>query len=620
LENQRTAIVRWADERGFTVVVDDYVDDAISGTSATGRPAFLRMIEDAKRPDCPFRHILVYDTKRFSRGGPDEAGHYRHILRQHGVTVHCVAEGFTGGRGDNLLHAVYDHMAREDSVGLSRVTIGGQVSAARKGLWNGGMPPYGYDLNYTGKAGTVLYRIRYLESGCKQMIDPDGRVMRTLARGERISKEKEDQVRLVLSTPERVALVREIFDMCRRGMGYKSIAAALNERGIPSPKNGKWSKRTHVGWSLSTIRSILVNPIYLGAVAYNRRAGGRVHSISMGEAVERDPVLAAGRNGKKIFTPNPQSDHVFANVKHDPIIDRATWEAVGRMRASREKSHVGDTYRGGRAKTSEHVLSGLIRCPRCGHIYGGMNVAKAKRRVDGSRVVTRYYICSGYRTKGPLKCTKLLIPAPALENGVMANIEQRVVDFMQGGGEQVLREGLAIAAKRWLEQHAPDPKAIEERLQAIRADVKRLLASITPVNAKYLDEEIVALQREREALEGQLEQIRVSKATAPDVDRTVDEIVAQMQDFQAVFNEGTPEEKKEFIRLFVEGIELDAEKRVARCRIKKFPAPSDLDAGKLSFGFIAGARVDLQKTVFPPVEVVEIPLVTRGTVLVPVAA
>ena len=56
-----------------------------------------------------------------------------------------------------------------------------------------------------------------------------------------------------------------------------------------------------------------------------------------------------------------------------------------------------------------------------------------------------------------------------------------------------------------------------------------------------------------------------------------------------MFEEGTPEEKKEFIRLFVEGIELDAEKRVARCRIKKFPAPSDLDAGKLSFGFIAGA-------------------------------
>jgi hypothetical protein len=59
---------------------------------------------------------------------------------------------------------------------------------------------------------------------------------------------------------------------------------------------------------------------------------------------------------------------------------------------------------------------------------------------------------------------------------------------------------------------------------------------------------------------------------------------------------------------------------VARCRIKKFPAPSDLDAGKLSFKLVAGARDAKLQIVFPPVEVVEIPLVTRGTVLVPVAA
>ena len=69
----------------------------------------------------------------------------------------------------------------------------------------------------------------------------------------------------------------------------------------------------------------------------------------------------------------------------------------------------------------------------------------------------------------------------------------------------------------------------------------------------------------------------------------LDGIMAQMANFQEVLAEGTPEEKKELIRLFVEGIELDVEKRVARCRIKKFPAPKDLDAGKLSFGLVAGA-------------------------------
>ncbi|HEX5130913.1 MAG TPA: hypothetical protein VFX92_00350 [Candidatus Krumholzibacteria bacterium] len=75
--------------------------------------------------------------------------------------------------------------------------------------------------------------------------------------------------------------------------------------------------------------------------------------------------------------------------------------------------------------------------------------------------------------------------------------------------------------------------------------------------------------------------MRVWKASAPDVNGVVDEIAAQLQDFPAVFAEGTPEEKKEFIRLFVEGIELDVEKSVARCRIKKFPAPSQIGTGNL---------------------------------------
>ncbi len=591
LRDQRTAIVRWADENGFSVVVDDYVDDAITGTSAAGRPSFLRMIEDAQRPGCSFQHILVYDTKRFSRGGPDEAGYYRHILRQHGVKVWYTAEGFTGTRSDTLIRSVKDYSAQDESYGISKVTIRGQASVVEGGWWNGGMPPYGYDLEYVSKTRTVLYRLRYLESGGKQMIDPDGLVMRTLALGEKIRKEDKDRVHLVLSTPARVSLAGEIFEMYLCGMGYKAIAAVLNGRGIPSPKNGNWSTKTHPGWSQSTIRAIIVNPIYSGAMAWNRRCGARLHRYTQGEAVEQDPTVSSGRDGKRIFRRNPKSDHVIVPGTHDAIIDSATAAAVQRMRASREGLRQGDAYRGGRAKASEHLLSGLIRCPnpRCGHLYGGMTTYKGKRRVDGSRVVTRYYICSGYRTKGTSVCKKTLVPAGALESSLIAQVEQRVIEFMRGGGEQVLRKGLSRAAKVWLEQNAPDPKALEARLSVIKADIKRLLASITPVNAKYIDEEIIALEGEREALERQLDQLRARKATAPNVGRVVDEIVAQMQGFQAVFSEGTPEEKKEFIRLFVEGIELDGEKRVAVCRIKKFPAPSDLDAGKLSFGLVAGA-------------------------------
>ena len=55
-------------------------------------------------------------------------------------------------------------------------------------------------------------------------------------------------------------------------------------------------------------------------------------------------------------------------------------------------------------------------------------------------------------------------------------------------------------------------------------------------------------------------------------------------------------------------------------RTKKFPAPSVFGTGNHLLALVAGARVEHQKTPFPPLEVVEIPLERRGTVLVPVAA
>jgi site-specific DNA recombinase len=349
-------------------------------------------------------------------------------------------------------------------------------------------------------------------------------------------------------------------------------------------------------------------------MVWNRRSGAKLNRIAGGRATPCEMV------GKKAPRRNAEADFEIVPGNHPAIVTRERWEAAQQLRAVREKSRKGDGYRGGRAKQSAHLLSGLIRCPRCGHNFGGATVSKGKRRLDGTRVLTRYYECSAYRNKGTSVCQKALVPAVPLEADVLSEIERRVVAFLQDGGAEFLRSGLKSAAKLWLEQNAPDRKAIEERLRETGANIKRLLASITPANARYVDEEIVVLGRERDALDAQLDQIRIRGSMAPDVEAIVDQIVTCLQDFQAVFKEGTPEEKKEFIRLFVERIELDAEKRVAVCRIKKFPAPSGLDAGKLSFKMVAGVRDEQQKIVFPPVDIVEIPLVARGTVLVPLAA
>ena len=69
LGDQRKEVARWARESGYGVI-REYVDDAISGTSAEERPAFQRMIADAARGD--FRAVIVWNSDRFSRGDVTE--------------------------------------------------------------------------------------------------------------------------------------------------------------------------------------------------------------------------------------------------------------------------------------------------------------------------------------------------------------------------------------------------------------------------------------------------------------------------------------------------------------------------------------------------------------------
>jgi len=135
LEDQRHAIERYAEQHGFEIV-EWFTDDAISGTSTESRKGFLNMIEAAQAPGCPFRHVLVFDIKRFGRVDNDEAGHYRFLLHEAGVEIVYIAEGFNGGDSDDLIRSVKQWQARAESKDLSKVTIRGQLSVVDKGYWS----------------------------------------------------------------------------------------------------------------------------------------------------------------------------------------------------------------------------------------------------------------------------------------------------------------------------------------------------------------------------------------------------------------------------------------------------------------------------------------------------
>ena len=438
IPDQKRAVLKYAREHGIEIV-RWYIDDAISGTSTKRRNDFKQMIADASRPDWQYKLILVYDVKRFGRGDCDEAGHYRYLLRQNGVEVVYVSENFRGDESDDMIRVVKQIQARQEVRDLSKVTFRGLISSAERGYWLGGVPSFGFDLRYESIDGVVLMTVRFLSDGRKEIYGTDGKLVRVLRRGELIPASKTDRATLVLSAEDRVELVRRIFRMYTRdGMGLGAITETLNREGIPSPGNCNSSEHSGRFWSKGTVRFILKNPSYAGDMVWNRRAQGKFHRVQGKEARERP-----GTEFEK-FCLNGESDWIVIPNAHPAIIDRDTFDEAQRLMKERGKRRgVGAAFRSGRAKHSRYLLSGIMKCARCGHPYHGYPANSTKCRKDGTKLVTYYYACSAFRNKGKSVCRGCLLRWRETEDYVLERIGLRVDRLLSEGGKEILRKMIA---------------------------------------------------------------------------------------------------------------------------------------------------------------------------------
>jgi len=578
IDDQRKAVERYAQERGIEVV-KYYVDDAVSGTSTDDRKGFQQMLSDARTDGRDWRLILVYDVKRFGRVDNDEAGHYRFLLRQAGIDVVYVAENFSGDDTDDLLRPVKQWQARQESKDLSRVTIRGLLSLSEGGWWMGGAPPYGYDLLYHDASGRAYMLVRFMENGSKQIFDPKGKPLRVIERRQALATASGDRSKLVKSAPERVDIVRRIFAMYLNGDGYKTIASSLNAQGIPSPRNAEWG-RIHDGkWSTESVRSIIVNRLYTGDMVWNRRAEGRFHRISGRRAVARESMIAGQARE------NPETDWIVVEDAHEAIVERAQYFEAQKLRMSRERIGANNGFTRGMGKISPYLLTGLLKCSRCGRNLQGHVVAKSERRKDGSRVRTRYYLCGGYVSKGPSVCEKALFPQEALDEFVLDVVESEMERLLSENGRETLRRVIDEELRRSGDDPREEIGRLKGRLAEIDAQADRLLDLLDGSNKQFVDQKLGKLKKEKELVKARLEELTEKKTDILDLNSVVEGILAFVSQAKQSAREGTPEERKSFLRSFVTKFDMDPDKGEGLLHVRDVPDPA---AGILSNSSIAG--------------------------------
>lgn len=150
----------------------------------------------------------------------------------------------------------------------------------------------------------------------------------------------------IIPDPAAAEVVRQIFQLSLEGHGRQNIAYLLNQQGIPNPTRYKaergWTcnhpmKNDFGLWNKVTVGRILTNEMYTGVMIQGRRKKVSYKS--------------------KVIIDTPESEWYRVEGTHEPIIDRATFDAVQRSLKLRTK-----TDGSGQA----HLLSGLVKCADCG--------------------------------------------------------------------------------------------------------------------------------------------------------------------------------------------------------------------------------------------------------------
>src|SRR5712691_4985442 len=571
--DQKAAIERHAVDQGFAIL-RFYTDDAISGTSTDARKAFQKLLEDAQSDTCDFRAVLVYDIKRFGRVDNDEAGHYRYLLRKNRIDVVYVSEGFQGDDTDDLLRPVKQWQARQESRDLSKVSIRGLLSLSQGGWWLGGMPPYGFDLLYHDGGGRPYQRVRFMPNGEKRVYSMEGAHLRTLPPRERLSTAKSDRAKLVPSAPERVRTVQRIFEMYGDlGMGLRAIAAHLNNEKISSPGCANPNANRDFTWCLSSVRGILQNQTYVGDLIWNRRAQGKFHRIANGQAQKRETLhRAVEKNGKQ--------DWIVVHDAHEALVARDLFQRAHERRADEKKT--GENFRRGRGKDSPFLLTSLLVCKHCGFKLQGFTHRNGDHREDGSPAAWYSYVCGGYRSNGEAVCKRYWLRRDPFETLILQRVEKRLKKYLARAGMPLLRKFIQeeILAK------ATDPREeiakVKPELAALEAEVNRLLDIATPANRDFVDERLGKIRVRKQELEARLADLERVDYQPVDLEAATRDALTYLARFRDVLEEGTLEQRKEFLRGFVHEISIDPD--TARGVITFYELPTS------SLMMVPGAR------------------------------
>ena len=306
------------------VLVDEYCDEDLSG-AGTYRPEFERLIKDCK--DRKIDVVLCKSQSRFSRDMEVVEKYINNKFKEWNIRFISLSDNAdtenNGNKKSRQINGLVNEWYLED---VSENIRSAFNSKMKQGEFISPFASYGYEVS------------------------------------------KIDNNKLVVD-PVASKVVKEIYDLYLKGLGFTKIAQYLNDKCIACPSLYKYKKgiklnviscrpREEIKWNTNAIKTILKNELYLGHLIQGKR------------------TTVSYKNHKVIK--KPQNKWIRKENTHEAIIDEETFEKVQTSMKERTKPI--------KSTGIVHNFSGKVFCKECGCYMRKKNSSKHE-----------YLVCSNNR-------------------------------------------------------------------------------------------------------------------------------------------------------------------------------------------------------------------------------
>ncbi len=402
IKNQRNMLLDYIAKNKNFYLIGEYSDEDLSG-AGTYRPEFERLIKDCE--DGKIDVVLCKSQSRFSRDMEIVEKYINNKFKEWNIRFIGLSDNAdtenSGNKKARQINGLVNEWYLEDVSNNIRTAFNSKM---KQGEFISPFAPYGYKIS------------------------------------------KEDNNKLVIDE-EAAVVVKKIFNMYLKGLGYTAIAKYLNDKNIACPSLYKYRKgiklnvvsnkaRDEIKWSSKMIKMILTNEIYLGNLIQGKR------------------TTVSYKNHKVIA--KPKDEWIKYENTHDAIIDKETFSKVNLAIKVRTKPIKGTG--------SVHIFSGKVFCSVCKNMMRKKNSAKHE-----------YLVCTLHQSNSNDCNNKTGIRYDVLQMVVLKKINQKIKDYYNWDFlESEIRKKLINKKEKDLMLLKKEKKEIVSQISNIRNYLKNI--------------------------------------------------------------------------------------------------------------------------------------------------